>query len=160
MCKDRQPNNGLCAKPRNSPPAGGTNRMEAYSNPLADWSRITFCNRFFQLNSLGDAITFGKKKSWAQRMNLETYNSRARCFLHEATHLDFFMNTPEKGPFIEDVKFVRKEGSNKITTEAYGPSNCKILRNHGKNPGFYPQQNGKTTLAMAIQPVTCQIVLC
>lgn len=106
--------------PPSCPPPGGLPmngpvQLEAYSDPER-YSRITFCNGFFNLLSLTEAIEQGKSKPAAAQNNLETWNSRARTFFHEATHLDYFMNAPKKSPYVGDTTFsYRAEGaSNKL----------------------------------------------
>lgn len=135
-----------------APPSDdGENTMEAWSNPSGMYSQITFCSRFFNdLRPLKEVVDSGKKKSAAIQDNLETWNSRARCFFHEVTHLTYFMNTPGEGPNVEDLQIKFKPRGQKgqtVTDIAYGPYNTKLLRNYvwrGKgNGGFYTQRNGK-----------------
>lgn len=77
ICGDRN-NPPTCSPPAGGAPVGGPVQVEAYRE--AKYSRIRFCNRFFNLSSLQEAITEGKKKSAAARNNLEIWNSRARVF--------------------------------------------------------------------------------
>jgi hypothetical protein len=35
---------------------------------------------------------------------LDSWDNRARVFLHKTTHLDYFMNTPTLIPNIDDLK--------------------------------------------------------
>jgi len=146
VCKDQQPNDGQCGTSGTSPANGVDNRLEAYSDPAAKYSRITFCNKFFNdLTDLSTAVTNGKRRSATDQNNLETWNSRARCFLHEATHLDYFMNAPEKSPFTNDLTFQYKAGGITQNAEGYGPYFAKMIRNYSKagKGGFYTQRNGK-----------------
>lgn len=92
-----------CSPPAGGAPVGGPVQVEAYRE--TKYSRIRFCNRFFNLSSLQEAITEGKKKSAAARNSLEIWNSRARVFFHEATHLGYFMNVPGRCPYVIDAKF-------------------------------------------------------
>jgi len=119
--------------------------MEAWSNPSGRYSQITFCSRFFNdLRPLEEVIDSGKKKPVDKQDNLETWNSRARCFFHEVTHLTYFMNTPKQGPKVEDLQIKFVQEGKKLTETAYGPYNAKVLRNYvakGKG-GFYTQRNG------------------
>jgi hypothetical protein len=147
FCKDRS-NDGSCAIPSGRAPNTDTNRMQAVSdNNDGGWPQIIFCNGFFNLYSLSDAINFGKRMSASDQNNLELWDNRARCFLHEVTHLDYFMNAPNKSPRTWDLTFqYRFEGEN-LNADGYGPYNCKVIRNYvrrGKG-GFYTQRNGKST---------------
>ena len=61
-------------------------QLEAYSDPEGDsngYSQITFCNLFFNAQSLSDAVTLGKAKPGDQKYNLENYDNRG-------TNLVFF----------------------------------------------------------------------
>ena len=144
ICGDRQ-NPPNCPPPISGQPQGGTVQLQAYSDPGEKYSRITFCTQFFNLNSLTDAIRLGQKKSAADQNNLETWENRARCFFREVTHLDYFMNAPDKSPYVSDTKFSYKLGGIKNDVEGYGPFNAKVLRNYvTKNRiGYYTQRNGK-----------------
>lgn len=150
ICGDEEPNNGECQQRPGTKPVQGTNKLEAYADPHAhhntwtNYSRITFCNEFFLLNSLTDAISLGKKKPQVTQNNLETWNSRARCFLHETTHLDWFMDAPNTSPFVDDLSFQYKAKKKIENAQGYGPYNAKIIRNYAPTgkAGFYPQRNG------------------
>jgi hypothetical protein len=119
--------------------------MEAYSNPLERYSKITFCNRFFNdLKSLSFVINTAKKNPGAYQNDLWNYQNRARCVFHEITHLNYFMNAPDKSPYVDDVKIQHGSGKGQVNDLCYGPSNIKILANYeavGKG-GFYTQRNG------------------
>ena len=78
--------------------------MEAFSNPTGRYSTITFCNKFFDMNSLSWVIKTAKKNNAAYQNDLRNYDNRARVLFHEMTHLDWFMNTPKKSPFVDDVR--------------------------------------------------------
>jgi hypothetical protein len=153
-CKDRNPNDGKCG--RGGQPTRGSNegRIEAYANSPSDpregpdgkpeqltYSRITFCNGFFNLPSLSEVMS----KTPRQPGQLDSWNNRARVFLHETTHLDYFMNTPGTSPNCSDLKFRWKERGEPVIDFAYGPRFTKILRNYGQlsQVGFYPQRNGR-----------------
>ncbi|KAI9674471.1 MAG: hypothetical protein M1817_001809 [Caeruleum heppii] len=146
ICGDKKPDNPECPPP-GGPPQGGTVQLEAYSDPAEKYSRITFCNKFFnELKSLGEAMDYGKKQPRDVQNNLETWNSRARCFLHEATHLDYFMDAPAKNPYISDLSFSYRDRNGVQKVEGYGPYNCKVLRNYIKagKAGYYTQRNAET----------------
>jgi hypothetical protein len=83
------------------------------------------------------------KKSKADQADLAKWDNRARVFLHETTHLDYFMNAPGKSPLVDDLQFKWKKGAEQDW--AYGPFFCKILRNYGLGGEVakYPQRNGE-----------------
>lgn len=125
------------------PDDGKTSEVEAYSNPLGRYSKITFCNRFFnKMPSLSFAINTAKKNPGSYQNYLWNYQNRARVVFHDITHLNYFLNASEKSPFVR----IRYGTGKKITnTASYGPENIKILANYeavGKG-GFYTQRNGK-----------------
>jgi hypothetical protein len=153
-CGDGKPNDGNC--PGGTPPAGGTNQVEAFSEPDGKYSRITFCNDFFSLNSLSDAVKLAKAKPREDKNDLTNWNNRARVFFHEVTHLDYFMNAgddpKDKSPYVTDLKFKLKVGGLKQEFEAYGPFNAKIVRNYvtkkAADSAYYSQRNGECYLLL------------
>ncbi|KAN0085517.1 hypothetical protein V8E54_001984 [Elaphomyces granulatus] len=111
------------------------------------------CHRFFNdLRPLKEVVDAGKKKTEAEQNNLETWDSRARCFFHEVTHLTYFMNTPGKSPKVEDltIKFKKRGLTHKDT--AYGPYNAKVLRNYRRRGmgGFCTQRKADTYAFFAL----------
>jgi hypothetical protein len=123
--------------------------LEAFSEPDdGRYSRITFCNDFFKLPTFKDAIAAGRKLPAAQKTDLEKWNNRARCFFHEITHLDYFMNAGDsdgaKSPYVSDLEVEYIVGM-KEWHDAYGPYNAKILRNWvDEDPqwsGYFTQRN-------------------
>jgi hypothetical protein len=136
VCKDKKPNDGQCGR-GGSPTHNTDNTLEAYSespttNKALTYSRITFCNKFFNLPSLGEAMDNTAKKPAAVKGKLDAWNNRARVFLHETTHLDYFMNAPGSSPLVDDLQFDWNEpGVGKVRDWAYGPFFCKMLRNYG-----------------------------
>lgn len=149
VCKDVLVDDGQCGR-GGSPAAGGDDRLEAYSDsptkdPSLTYSRITFCKKFFDLPSLSEAINNNQKAPATKKDRLESWNNRARVFLHETTHLDFFMNTPGYSPMIDDLQFDWTDNGQDVRDWAYGPFFCKMLRNYGLEGevAFYPQRNGK-----------------
>ena len=91
-----------------------------------------------------------KNKPRADQDNLENWNNRARCFFHEVTHLDYFMNANDsrddsKSPEVFDAQFKYKTGGQ--TVDAYGPFYARMMRNYiprqKKYIGYYTQRNGK-----------------
>jgi hypothetical protein len=148
-CKDKKPNDGQCGR-GGSPTHNGDNAAQAYSVPTSrdanlSYSQMTFCNQFFNMPSLSEAMINIPKKGILTRNKLDAWDNRARVFLHETTHLDYFMNAPGSSPLIEDLQFDWKEKGTVLRDWAYGPFFCKILRNYGllSQVGFYPQRNGK-----------------
>lgn len=107
------------------PPADGTVQLEAYSDPGERYSRLTFCNGFFNLLSLTEAIEQGKSKPAAAQINLETWNSRARTFFVKQ-YLDCFTNAPKKTPYVGDTTFSYKVGEKSNKAEGYGRSMLKF----------------------------------
>ena len=106
------------------------------------YTRINFCNAFFNLPSLKEATDRGKNLLSDQQNNLEYWDNRARVFLHEATHIHYFMNTPDKSPDVDDLIILWKEGGQKHEDYVYGPYRAKILRNW-LGDGTFPQRNGE-----------------
>ena len=152
-CKDRRPNDGQCGngrEPYHDPAVNADPAVEAYSQSPTNfnhlwYSRTTFCNAFFNLRSLSEAMAYGQSQSAGNRRPLEIWNSRARVFLHETTHLDYFMNAPGSSPLVDDLGIRFKPPGGVVHNEqCYGPRNCKILRNYGLGGevAFYPQRNG------------------
>ncbi|KAL8747440.1 MAG: hypothetical protein Q9190_000701 [Brigantiaea leucoxantha] len=127
---------------------GTSTGIEAYSDPLEEYSKITFCNIFFKSRdypSLGTAIVNAKRNNQGYQKDLWNYQNRARVMFHEITHLDSFMNAPSKSPYVDDVKikYGTGKGSGRHNERSYGPNNIKILANYeavGKG-GFYTQRN-------------------
>ncbi|KAJ0336125.1 hypothetical protein COL922a_008356 [Colletotrichum nupharicola] len=83
--------------------------MHAFStNPIRKngltYSRITFCNLFFNMRSMSEAKTHAMRQSPTNQRNLEFWENRARVFLHETTHLEYFMETPKKADYVRDLK--------------------------------------------------------
>jgi hypothetical protein len=68
------------------------------------------------------------------------YENRARVFLHEMTHLDYFINVPVD---VSDLTiFINIDGI-KERDMAYGPLRAKILQNwRPSRAGFYTMRNG------------------
>ena len=138
-----------CPPLQKASPAGAA--LEAYTENTGkdektgeyiDYTRTTFCNAFFNLPSLKEATDRGKNLLSDQQNNLEYWNNRARVFLHEATHIHYFMNTPDKSPDVDDLIILWKEGGQKHEDYVYGPYRTKILRNW-LGDGTFPQRNGE-----------------
>ena len=98
---------GKC--PSGAPPTKGTKpQIEAYSEPYGWYSKITFCNYFFnEMKSLSQVMANAKKGKKGST-DLWNYQNRARVMFHEVLHLVYFMNTPEKSPDIDDVLYETK----------------------------------------------------
>jgi hypothetical protein len=148
QCNDQKEKNPKCPGGE-KPDKGKTTEKEAYSNPLEKYSKITFCNRFFNsMTSLGIVIKNAKKNPRAYQDDLWRYQNRARVVFHEITHLYYFMNSPDKSPYVDDVKIQYGSKKSEVNVPSYGPENIKILANYeavGKG-GFYTQRNGIATL--------------
>ena len=116
--------------------------MEAFSNPLGKYSKITFCDHFFlRMFSLGTVIDSAKKD---KTNNLWGYQNRARTFFHEVTHLNYFMNAPNESPYVDDLELPFGNKGKRTYRTAYGPDNIKIAANYEgiDKGGFYTQRNG------------------
>ena len=78
-------------------------------------------------------------------MNMWDYDNRARVFLHEVTHLDFFVNAPAEVPPVDDLTIRIKVGKVIHGDRAYGPFRAKVLTNwRTKKKAFTP--NGMVAL--------------
>lgn len=125
--------------------------MEAYSDNTQWYSKIVFCNYFFNgMRSLKEQMDTAKSKDLAYKDDLWNYQNRARTLFHEITHLDYFVNAPSKSPVVDDVKIKvkYKNKRNPSIDTSYGPTNIKILANYeavGKG-GYFTQRNGKNCL--------------
>ena len=114
VCGDQpdQPNDPACPPPKKGgqPVPGKKSDMEAYARPFESYSRIIFCNRFFNnLISLTDATKRAKSMEPELQDHLTNWNNRARTLFHEITHLAYFMNSPQKSPVIEDAYITYKQ---------------------------------------------------
>lgn len=101
FCGDREDPNKQPPPPQCPPGNDGSpgqeleeeqERMHAFStNPSRKngltYSRITFCNLFFNMRSMFEAKTHAMRQSPTNQRNLEFWENRARVFLHETTHL-------------------------------------------------------------------------
>ncbi|KAI1120096.1 hypothetical protein F5Y10DRAFT_290321 [Nemania abortiva] len=103
----------------------------AYVHPVAkvkDYTTVTFCKLFFDdfepLSTVTDRMNniLGEKER--QNLTMWQYN-RASVWMHEVTHMDYFMNTPYYGPIIEDLEF----NYYKEIRQAYGPRDAKRVAN-------------------------------
>lgn len=128
--------------------------MQAFSDPngiynrFINYSRITFCSGFFRLPTLDEAMEIGQFNGGN---DLANYDNRARCFFHEVTHLDYFMNSGQNdeglSPVVSDLEIeIRTPGSGRNYWDtAYGPFNAKLLRNYQdadpQYSGYYTQRN-------------------
>jgi hypothetical protein len=160
FCGDVKPDDGKC--PGGSPPSGGGKKtLEAFSDPDPDdskYSRITFCNDFFKLQTFKDAVNAGNKLPATQKTNLELWNNRARCFFHEITHLDYFMNAGDgdkaKSPYVSDLEVSYKIKEATDWHGCYGVYNCKVLRNwvdpDPQYSGYFTQRNADSYAYFAL----------
>ncbi|KAI0095848.1 hypothetical protein GGR51DRAFT_567603 [Nemania sp. FL0031] len=82
-----------------------------FLNPLWDepypwkwlWIRLFFTD-FEPLSTVTDRMNNVLDKTARQSLTKWSYN-RPSVWLHEATYMDYFMNTPYYGPIIEDLEF-------------------------------------------------------
>jgi hypothetical protein len=101
------------------------------------------------LNTFSDAISQGKALPAAQKKDLSKWDNRARCFFHEVTHLDYFMNAGAgddgKSPYVSDLEIYYTDRGKDDWHDVYGPYNCKVLRNwvdpNPKYSGYFTQRN-------------------
>lgn len=112
---------------------GGTETLQAFSEPNTDdsrYSRITFCNDFFKLDTFQDAIDKGNKLPAKQKANLALWDNRARCFFHEVTHLDHFMNAGAgddgQSPYVSDLEIFYTDKGKDDWHDVYSPYNCRV----------------------------------
>jgi hypothetical protein len=144
ICLDKCPAGQPAPPPGNKPP------MEAYSDNNEKYSKITFCDYFFNgrprdknyppMLSLSE-VKSKILKNRNLRNDLWKYQNRARIMFHEITHLDYFMSAPKESPYVDDVRVtISKTEKN---APVYGPRLIKVLANWeraGKG-GFYTQRN-------------------
>jgi hypothetical protein len=120
--------------------------MEAFSNPLGKYSKITFCEHFFlRMESLGTIIDEAKNElPPAEKNDLWSYQNRARTVFHEITHLNYFMNAPDKSPYVDDLEIPFGPKSRRTYYAGYGPERIKNIANYEavNKGGFYTQRNG------------------
>ncbi|KIN09024.1 hypothetical protein OIDMADRAFT_23751 [Oidiodendron maius Zn] len=153
-CGDAKPNEGKCPGGSMPNPGGEENLMQAFADPHPDdnggYSRITFCNGFFKLNSLTEIVNLNKKQPKAVKNRLDKWDNRARAFFHEVTHLDYFMSAGDdkkaKTPYISDLEIRYKTASTQPAWYVcYGPYNAKVLRNwldpDPKYSAYFTQRN-------------------
>ncbi|KAK1714371.1 hypothetical protein BDP67DRAFT_513889 [Colletotrichum lupini] len=110
------------------------------------YMRALVCRKYTTLGKDLDDLTryMNTEKTAEDRLNLANWeHARGGYWLHEATHMDYFMNTPSlgSGPVVRDllVDYSDGRGENK----AYGIDNAKKLANYDRHftPGEYTQQN-------------------
>jgi hypothetical protein len=100
------------------------------------------------MKSLDFAINTAKKYKRAYQNDLWNYQNRARTLFHEVTHLNYFLNVPEKSPYVDTVRIRYEIGKAKFNELCYGPDLVKILANYEAvgNGGYYTQRNGTVIL--------------
>lgn len=169
ICRDKkpEPNDQHGCGVGGEPVHDAENKLEAYSDSTykdksLTYSRITFCKDFFNMPSLSEAMDRNANKPPKAKEQLESWNNRARVFLHETTHLDYFMNAPGSSPLVDDLQFDWRQPGVGVTRDwAYGPKFCKILRNYGlqSESGKYPQRNGKIYKSLVTSPHEASLTL-
>jgi hypothetical protein len=148
LCADRQLRDTCFDGPEPSPNADDIGVQAFTDNNMdADFGEIHFCRKYLQSLGLDEVIISGIRD---RNKNMAKYENRGRAFLHEMTHLDWFVNAPATTPYITDVRIVNKsEYGRKMDDSAYGPPRAKILQNYpSSRGGFYTQRNGKVPLAL------------
>ncbi|KAI9680921.1 MAG: hypothetical protein M1829_001001 [Trizodia sp. TS-e1964] len=156
-CGDATPNDGKC--PGDRPPNRGDdgNRLQAFSDLSSGrYSRITFCTGFFNHPSFTDAVNQNMAKPKQVQNNLDNWENRARCFFHEITHLDYFMNAGDnsKSPFVSDLEVEVTAQGNRDWHHCYGSYYSRILTNWlDKDPkyiGYFTQRNADNYALFAL----------
>lgn len=109
--------------------------LEAYATAYdTQWPQITFCDQFWRLPTLSQAMDRVKNMVSSDQNNLEKWDNRARVFFHEVMHLDSLMaamlNSLVVGTIIDDLVIPYSTRSSTKTWLAYGPMKAKILRNY------------------------------
>lgn len=148
-CSESKP--GQCPPGNAIPPKRKKNEeetVEAYSEPENDYSTVTFCSYFFNdkdnMRSLGETMDEVRRGNRAQN-DLWSYQNRARVMFHEMTHANYFMNAPDKNPYVDDLRIdIRGRGTSEHKNLAsYGPERIKYLANYQRvdKGGFYTQRN-------------------
>ena len=139
------PDSGRCGNGQ-TPNPGDKQTLQAFSDPNPDgskYSRITFCNDFFQLHDLSVAVENGKKSG--RKTNLSIYDNTARVMFHEITHLDYFMNAPKTSPYVSDLEIEYRDKGQVGWHGAYGPFNARLLTKwQDTDPaysGYFTQRN-------------------
>lgn len=56
------------------------------------------------MKSLDFVIGTAKKDPGSHQNDLWNYQNRARLLFQEITHLNYFVNAPDKSPYVDDVK--------------------------------------------------------
>ena len=110
------------------------------------------------MQTFTDAVNAGKKLPASKQINLENWNNRARCFFHEITHLDYFMNAGDdakaKSPYVSDLEIKYSIAGKQAWHQVYGVYNAKVLRNYvdpdPKYSGYYTQRNADTYAYFAL----------
>jgi len=117
------------------------------------YDRILFCTLFFNLASYQETLQSNNGAGPRTKYNLSNWDSRARVFLHEATHIDFLMNAgvqpPAANPYVSDLRITSRVKSKLVTQMAYGVEGAQVLGNYrstdGSHPaGYFTQRNGKS----------------
>jgi hypothetical protein len=102
--------------------------------------------------------TAGNKLPANEKTNLENWNNRARCFFHEITHLDYFMNAGDddkaKSPYVSDLEVYYTTKGELDWHPCYGAYNAKVLRNwvdmEPQYIGYFTQRNADSYAYFAL----------
>lgn len=112
-----------------------------------------FCTLFFNLASYQETLQSNNGAGPRTKYNLSNWDSRARVFLHEATHIDFLMNAgvqpPAANPYVSDLRITSRVKSKLVTQMAYGVEGAQVLGRYRSTDGsflagYFTQRNGKS----------------
>ena len=109
---------------------------------------------------MADAVKEGKDEDHGTQNELDTWNNRARVFIHEATHYNYFIDADGTVPYVDDLSYEYKQGTDTIKSEGYGPKDVRILANYKKmgKGGFYTQRNGQSAYIPLVLRVSLLIL--
>ncbi|KAK8054805.1 GDSL-like lipase/acylhydrolase [Apiospora rasikravindrae] len=145
LCQESSGNNPTRICPLNTddaPPVAVTGNSGRYT-------KVTFCKAFFNqkgLQEMTDAMQGETEES--KRLDLQRWDNKAASFLHEVTHMDYFMNVPGYGPVIRDWQY-KYHGN---WHDAYGVRGAKMIGkfDHNNVPGLHSQTNAENLALFAL----------
>ncbi|KAK8097495.1 GDSL-like lipase/acylhydrolase [Apiospora sp. TS-2023a] len=143
-CQERGPSlsSGMCPlKKEESPAAAVTVSGRRYT-------QVIFCKHFFEQKGLQEMTDIMQGEKYLKRLDLQSWDNKASTFLHEVTHMDYFMNVPGYGPQIRDWDYPY-DGQ---WHNAYGVLGAKMLGRYDakKNPGAVSQANADNLAFFAL----------
>lgn len=144
-CGDALPPPPTCPGGGQPSPPDASTKLQAFSEPEETYSRITFCDDFFKLQTLSVQTENMRSRPASVRDNMANWDNQARVFLHEMTHLEYFINAPRISPLVHDLEIEYTDRGQRQWFTAYGPANAKILRNwvdpDPQYSGYFTQRN-------------------